>query len=134
MDGSDIKNKVGIIPAIEAARREIEIQSINGKKTNSIYIFSDNQGALLKLAYPFKPSTEQYLYLKVFHRINSLQKLAPIQLWWFPSKIGITGNELEYKEANNASLDSTHADFKLEPTLDKRSQETKKEKNNNKIT
>ncbi|MBW0497172.1 hypothetical protein O181_036887 [Austropuccinia psidii MF-1] len=52
---------VGIILAIEAARRAIAIRSIKVKKTNSIYISSDNQGALLKSEYPFKPSTAQYL-------------------------------------------------------------------------
>ncbi|MBW0541884.1 hypothetical protein O181_081599 [Austropuccinia psidii MF-1] len=125
---------VGIILTIEAARRAIAIQSIKGKETNNKYIFSDNQGALLKSAHPFKPSTAQYLYLKIFHDINSLQILAPIQLWWCSGHVGITGNELANTEAKNSALDSTQTTFKLKHSLVKLSQETKKATNKNELT
>ncbi|MBW0585409.1 hypothetical protein O181_125124 [Austropuccinia psidii MF-1] len=113
--------------------RQSAIRSIKGEETNNIYTFSDNQGALLKSVHPFKPCTAQYFYLEIFHKINFLQKLAPIQLWWCPGHVGITGNELANTEAKNAALHSTQT-FKLKHSLAKLSQETKKETNKNELT
>ncbi|MBW0526532.1 hypothetical protein O181_066247 [Austropuccinia psidii MF-1] len=131
---SNFENElVGIILAIESARKEIDIKIIKGNKMNSIYVFRNNQGKLSKLAYPFKPSREQYLYLKIFHSFKSLQKIFPIKLWWCSGHIGITGNELADTEAKNFALDSTKTIFNLKNSLIKLSQE-KKEKNNNQLT
>ncbi|MBW0478364.1 hypothetical protein O181_018079 [Austropuccinia psidii MF-1] len=99
---------VGIILAIEAARRAIAKERIKGQKTNRIYIFSDNQGELMKSKHPRKPSTAQNLYLEIYHNINSLKKIAPVQLWWCPGHIGITGNELEDEEAKDAARETNN--------------------------
>ncbi|MBW0546471.1 hypothetical protein O181_086186 [Austropuccinia psidii MF-1] len=115
---------LGLILAIEAARRVITKRSINGEKLGTIYIFSNNQAAIKKSTNPFIPSTAQYLYLEIFHSIITLKKTTSIQLLWCPGHTGVTGNELADTEAKKAALDPTTSSFELKPSLTKLMQET----------
>ncbi|MBW0516805.1 hypothetical protein O181_056520 [Austropuccinia psidii MF-1] len=125
---------VGLILAIEAARRVITKSSITGEKLGAIYIFSNNQAALKKATNPFIPSTAQYLYPEIFHNINTLKKTTSIQLWWCPGHTGVTGKKLADMEAKNAALDTTTSNFELKPSLTKLMQETVTERIVNSLT
>ncbi|MBW0520441.1 hypothetical protein O181_060156 [Austropuccinia psidii MF-1] len=123
---------IGLNSAIEIVRQETQKRIRNEtidlhNNRGQIYILSNNQGALRKVANPDKSSPGHKM-------LQSIQKVIPVNLWSCPGHSDIEGNELADKEAKSAAENVLIQHYPVQPSIAKLTQLIASEKKSTKLS